>query len=89
MNGIYMVIYVGRVDNRSDSGLKDSMVEHLKEYTLGHYFEWNSASNILDAYKREKNRNDRIYENNVSILISSFLLHQGKIWVFIHRSFIE
>jgi hypothetical protein len=54
MNGIYMVIYVGRVDNRSDSRLKDSMVEHLKEYTLGHYFEWNSASNILDAYKREK-----------------------------------
>jgi hypothetical protein len=29
-----MVIYVGRVDNRSDRVLKDRMVEHFKEYKV-------------------------------------------------------
>lgn len=38
MNGIYMVINLVRVDNRRNRWLKERMVEHLKEYTLGHYF---------------------------------------------------
>lgn len=49
MNGIYTVIYVGRVDNRRDRRLKDRMLEHLEKYTSGYYFEWDSASSILDA----------------------------------------
>lgn len=49
----YFVIYVGRVDYRQDRGLKDRMLEHLGEFTGDCYFEWNSASSPLAAYKRE------------------------------------
>ncbi len=63
MNGIYTVIYVGRVDCRTDRGLKDRMLEHLKEYTSCCYFEWNSASSILDAYKTECKNYHQWYQN--------------------------
>lgn len=63
INRIYTVIYVGRVDDRSDRGLKDRMLEHLEKYTSGYYFEWNSASSILDAYKRECNDYHQWYQN--------------------------
>lgn len=49
----YSVIYVGRVDNRQDRGLKDRMIEHLDDFEGDCYFEWNESASILDAYKKE------------------------------------
>ena len=49
----YFVIYVGRVDYRQDRGLKDRMIEHIGEFFGDCYFEWNSTSSTLAAYKRE------------------------------------
>lgn len=49
----YDVIYVGRVDLREDQGLKDRMIEHLSDFEGNCYYEWNEASNVFDAYRRE------------------------------------
>ena len=49
----YSIIYVGRVDDRQDRGLKDRMIEHLDDFEGNCYFEWNETTSILDAYKKE------------------------------------
>lgn len=49
----FHIIYVGRVDDRQDRGLKDRLIEHIGEWPGDLYFNWNDELEIDDAYNRE------------------------------------
>lgn len=49
----FHIIYVGRVDDRQDRGLKDRLIEHIGEWQGTLYFNWNNEANVEDAYYRE------------------------------------
>lgn len=49
----FNIIYVGRVDDRQDRGLKDRLIEHIGEWAGALYFNWNNELEIDDAYLRE------------------------------------
>lgn len=49
----FRIIYIGRVDNRTDRGLKDRLIEHIEEWDGDLYFNWNDEIESEDAYRRE------------------------------------
>lgn len=49
----FSIIYVGRVDERQDRGLKDRLIEHIGEWPGNLYFNWNNEADVEYAYYRE------------------------------------
>lgn len=49
----FKIIYVGRVDDRDDDGLKDRIKEHIGEWEGDLWFDWKEADDVEAAYKQE------------------------------------
>ena len=47
------MIYVGRVDDREDEGLKERIKDHIGEWEGDLWFDWKEADNIAAAYEQE------------------------------------
>lgn len=49
----FSMIYVGRVDDREDDGLKDRIKEHIGEWKGDLWFDWKEVADVESAYKQE------------------------------------
>ena len=49
----FNIIYVRRVDDREDRGLKDRLIEHIGEWDGTLYFNCNDEYDVEGAYRRE------------------------------------
>ncbi len=52
-DGVFTIIYVGRVDHRQDEGLRDRLKEHIGEWNGDLWFDWAKAKDVKAAYEQE------------------------------------